>query len=74
MQARLPNDIPQSARELAALRGVQDPSIDMVREHPFGGVRDQAVHQRNPNPRAITPRRISRVPPRNVNDGECRSV
>ena len=74
MQACLPNDVPECVRKLAALRRIQNPSINVIREYSLGRVRNQAVHQRNPSPRAITPRRISRVPPRSVNDGECNNV
>ena len=38
------------------------------------GFDQQRVHQRNPSPRAITPRRISRVPPRSEKVGQTCST
>ena len=66
---------PQRGRALAALHlahhgrraaaGQRSGSIDSNK---------QGIHQRNPSPRAITPRRISRVPPRSEKVGQTCST
>src|SRR5207244_6712632 len=70
-QAVLLDRPPQGLRPLALLRGLDEVLGHAVREQTRDDVaedRPQLVHRR-PSPRAMMPRRISRVPPRSENDG-----
>ena len=65
---------PQSGNVEAALHFAHDGRAADALQQPFEGFNEQRVHQRKPSPRAITPRRISRVPPRSENDGAASVV
>ena len=69
-------NLPKRCGKFAGLSKIQQWFVTVIRKDSFGAVDEYLLgaHQRNPNPRAITPRRISRVPPRMVNAGESSSV
>jgi hypothetical protein len=73
-QAGVGHLLPQRAVEHAGLGALAGGLVDLVAEEPGDAVGDQVVcggvgvHRRS-SPLAMMPRRISRVPPRRLNDG-----
>ena len=64
-EPRLQDGVPHGGRRRSLLHRAHGGGIGNLLEHPLERVQNIAiVHQRNPMPRAIIPRKISRVPPR----------
>ena len=73
-KACLFDGVPQAFAPLTLLGAQQKFGSDVLREQAVGGIVDEAlglVHgdHLSPRPRAMMPRRISRVPPRREKDG-----
>ena len=65
---------PQPGGKLAGLGGVQVRLGAGVLKDARRRVEQHFAHHRSPRPRAMTPRRISRAPPRKVKEGESSRV
>ena len=65
---------PQRRRALATLHLAHHGGRAAAGQEALDRFEQQGIHQRNPSPRAITPRRISRVPPRSEKVGQTCST